>query len=95
MIKQCLILFISNIIFWIQRIGARAYTNRHNQRDLSIQRILRRFASFRDPFMENSKKGNIPLQQGVVLSKNDCPATKEQREYMSKVLYASAIRSIM
>ena len=27
MIKQCLILFISNIIFWIQRIGARAYTN--------------------------------------------------------------------
>ena len=28
MIKQCLILFISNIILWIQRIGARAYTNR-------------------------------------------------------------------
>ena len=27
MIKQCLILFISNIIFWIQRIGPRAYTN--------------------------------------------------------------------
>ena len=27
MIKQCLILFISNIIFWIQRIGTRAYTN--------------------------------------------------------------------
>ena len=27
MIKQCLILFISNIIFWIQRIGARAHTN--------------------------------------------------------------------
>ena len=27
MIKQCLILFISNIKFWIQRIGARAYTN--------------------------------------------------------------------
>ena len=28
MIKQCLILFISNIKFWIQRIGARAYTNK-------------------------------------------------------------------
>ena len=27
MIKQCLILFISNIKFWIQRIGARAYTS--------------------------------------------------------------------
>ena len=28
MIKQCLILFISNIIFWIQCIGSRAYTNK-------------------------------------------------------------------
>ena len=44
---------------------------------------------------ENSNKGNIPLQQGVVLSKKDCPSTEEQREYMSKVPYASAIGSIM
>ena len=41
--------------------------------------------------MENSKKGLIPLQQGVVPSKKDCLKTKEQREYMSKVPYASAI----
>ena len=45
--------------------------------------------------MQNSKKGNIPLQQGVVLSKKDCSSTKEQREYMSKVSYASAIGFIM
>ena len=45
--------------------------------------------------MENSKKEIIPLQQGVVLSKKDCPSTKEQREYMSKVPYASVIGSIM
>ena len=45
--------------------------------------------------MENSKKGFIPLQQGVVLSKKDCPSIKEQREYMSKVPYALAMGSIM
>ena len=41
------------------------------------------------------KKGFIPLQQGVVLSRKDSPFTREQREYMSKIPYASAIRSIM
>ena len=45
--------------------------------------------------MVDSKKGYLPLQHGVVLSKKDSPSTKEQREYMSKILYASAIGSIM
>ena len=45
--------------------------------------------------MTDSKKDFIPLQQGVVLSKKDSPSIKEQREYMSKIPYASAIRSIM
>ena len=45
--------------------------------------------------MTDSKKGFIPLQQGVVLSKKDNPSTREQREYMSKISYASAIGSIM
>ena len=45
--------------------------------------------------MTNSKKRFIPLQQRVVLSKKDNPSTKEQREYMSKIPYASAIGSIM
>ena len=45
--------------------------------------------------MTDSKKGFIPLQQGVALSKKDNPSTREQREYMSKILYASAIGSIM
>ena len=35
--------------------------------------------------MTDSKKGFIPLQQGVVLSKKDNPSTREQREYMSKI----------
>ena len=37
----------------------------------------------------------MPLQQVVVLSKKDNPSTKEQKEYMSKIPYASAIGSIM
>ena len=46
MIKQCLILFISNIKFWIQRIGARAYTNSLEmkiqiQLDLHLQRSMK------------------------------------------------------
>ena len=45
--------------------------------------------------MTDSKKGFIPLQQGVVVSKKDSPSTKEERKYMSKIPYASAIGSIM
>ena len=45
--------------------------------------------------MTDSKKDFIPLQQGVILSKKDSPSTREQREYISKIPYASAIGSIM
>ena len=75
-------------------LGIRIYRDR-SQRHLGlsqekyIDKVLKQFS------MENSKKGNIPLQQGVVLSKKDCPSTKEQMEYMSKVSYASAIGFIM
>ena len=45
--------------------------------------------------MTKSKNVSIPLQQGTVPSEKDSPSTKEQREYMSKISYASAIGSIM
>ena len=35
--------------------------------------------------MADSKKGFIPLQQGLVLCKKDSSFTKKQREYMSKI----------
>ena len=75
-------------------LGIRIYRDRSKRllglsQEKYIDKVLKRFS------MENSKKGLIPLQQGVVLSKKDCPSTKEQREYMSKVPYASAIGSIM
>ena len=75
-------------------LGIRIYRDRSQRlvglsQEKYVDKVLKWFS------MENSKKGNIPLQQGVVLSKKDCPSTKEQREYISKVPYASAIGSIM
>ena len=45
--------------------------------------------------MGNSKKGFIPLALGVPLTKEQCPSTKEERDNMSRITYASAIGSIM
>ena len=41
-----------------------------------IDKVLKRFS------MTDSKKGLIPLQQGVVLNKKDNPSTREQRDCM-------------
>ena len=54
-----------------------------------IDTMLKRFN------MENSKKGYLPIGQGISLSKKDCPTTSEERERMSRIPYASAIGSIM
>ena len=45
--------------------------------------------------MDQSKKGFLPVLQGVQLSTAQCPTTAEDREKMSVVPYASAIGSIM
>ena len=45
--------------------------------------------------MDQSKKGFLPVLQGVKLSQTQCPATTEDREKMSVIPYASAIGSIM
>ena len=45
--------------------------------------------------MDQSKKGFLPVLQGVKLSKTQCPTTAEDREEMKDVPYASAISSIM
>ncbi|GJZ32035.1 hypothetical protein Tco_0577471 [Tanacetum coccineum] len=45
--------------------------------------------------MENSKKENLPLHHGINTSKDLCPKTDEELDKMSRVTYASAIRSIM
>ena len=45
--------------------------------------------------MDQSKKGFLPVLQGVRLSMAQCPTTAEDRENMKDVPYASAIGSIM
>ena len=45
--------------------------------------------------MENSKKGYLPIDHEISLSKKDYPITPEEREHMSRVPYASAVGSIM
>ena len=75
-------------------LGIRIYRDRSKQllelsQEKYIDRILKQFN------MNDTKRGFIPLSQDVALSKEDCPTTREQREYMSRIPYTSAIGSIM
>ena len=54
-----------------------------------IEEVLKKFS------IENSKRRFIPFRHGIYLSKKICPNTWEVIEYMSKVPYASAIRSLI
>ena len=54
-----------------------------------IDKVLKRFK------MEDSKKGNLPMSHGVILSKTQCPSSQEELEVMKRVPYASAVGSIM
>ena len=65
-------------------LGIRIYRDRSKRllglsQEKYIDKVLKRFS------MTDSKKGFIPLQQRVVLSKKDSPSMREQREYMSKI----------
>ena len=44
--------------------------------------------------MDQSKKGFLPVLQGVKLSSAQCPTTTEDREKMSVIPYGSVIGSI-
>ena len=54
-----------------------------------IDKILKRFS------MENVKKGFLPMSHGTTLCKSQCPKSTDERNRMTKVLYVSAIGSIM
>lgn len=54
-----------------------------------IDKILKRFK------MENSKRGNLPMQEGLNLSNKNGASTPEEVEHMKRVPYASAVGSIM
>ena len=54
-----------------------------------LDKILKKFN------MDQSKKGFLPVLQGVKLSEAQCPTTAEDRGKMEVIPYASAIGSIM
>ena len=54
-----------------------------------IDKVLKRFS------MQDSKRGFLPMSHGITLGKTQCPNTKDERERMSKIPYASAIGSII
>ena len=75
-------------------LGIRIYRNRERRllglsQSTYLDKILKRFK------MLDSKKGFLPIQQGVKLSKTQCPGTDAEEVKMSRVPYASAIGSIM
>ena len=45
--------------------------------------------------MEQSKKGYVPMSNGITLVKSMCPTTQDERTRLSMTPYASAIGSIM
>ncbi|GJW62718.1 retrotransposon protein, putative, ty1-copia subclass [Tanacetum coccineum] len=54
-----------------------------------IEKILKRY------FMENSKRGTIPMQEKLKLSKSQGASTPAKKQRMQNVPYASAVGSIM
>ena len=54
-----------------------------------INILLKRFN------MDNFKKGYFPISHEITLSKKDCPTTPKEREHISRIPYASTVRSIM
>ncbi|GJY73724.1 hypothetical protein Tco_0478155 [Tanacetum coccineum] len=54
-----------------------------------IEKILKRY------YIENSKRGTIPMQETLKLSKSQGASTPAEKQHMQNVPYASAIGSIM
>ncbi|KAJ9561627.1 hypothetical protein OSB04_006787 [Centaurea solstitialis] len=75
-------------------LGIKIYRNRSKRliglsQSTYIDKILKKFR------MDESKKGFIPMQHGIVLSKTQCPVSSQDQDKMKSVPYAYAIGSIM
>ncbi|KAJ9540834.1 LOW QUALITY PROTEIN: hypothetical protein OSB04_027340 [Centaurea solstitialis] len=75
-------------------LGIKIYRNRSKRliglsQSTYIDKILKKFR------MDESNKGFIPMQHGIVLSKTQCPVSSQDQDKMKSVPYASAIGSIM
>nr|XP_009771932.1 PREDICTED: uncharacterized protein LOC104222398 [Nicotiana sylvestris] len=77
-----------------QMLGMRISRNRSEgtlklSQEKYIQKVLSRFS------LHDAKTRSTPLGSHLNLSKDQSPKTDEERKYMSKVLYASAVGSLM
>ena len=54
-----------------------------------VDKIIEKYA------MQEAKKGHQPSLAGLTLSLDDCPKMSEEKIYMSRVPYASAVGSLM
>ncbi|KAJ9541510.1 hypothetical protein OSB04_028016 [Centaurea solstitialis] len=75
-------------------LGIKIYRNRPRRliglsHSTCIDKILNTYR------MNESKKGFIPMQHGIVLSKAQCPVSSQDQDMMKSIPYASAIGSIM
>ncbi|KAJ9557532.1 hypothetical protein OSB04_012146 [Centaurea solstitialis] len=75
-------------------LGIKIYRNRSWRliglsQSTYIDKVLKRFR------MDESKKGFIQMQHGIVLSKAQCPESSQDKDIMKSIPYASAIGSIM
>ncbi|GJW06424.1 retrotransposon protein, putative, ty1-copia subclass [Tanacetum coccineum] len=75
-------------------LGIKIYRDRSKQliglcQSAYIEKIMKRY------YMKNSKRGTIPMQEKLKLSKSDGASTPAEKRRMSNVPYASAVGSIM
>ena len=75
-------------------LGIKIYRDRSRRlivlsQSIYLDKVFKKFK------IDQSKKGFLPVLQGVKLSQTLCPTIAEDREKMKGVPYASAIGSIM
>ncbi|GJW88985.1 retrotransposon protein, putative, ty1-copia subclass [Tanacetum coccineum] len=75
-------------------LGIKIYRDRSRRliglsQNAYLDKILKRYR------MDNSKRGSIPMQVDLHLSKSQCATTSVEMQRMQNVSYASAVRSIM
>jgi hypothetical protein len=75
-------------------LGIKIYRDRSKRliglsQDTYIDKVLKWFN------MEEAKKGFLPMSHCIHLSKSQCPLTTDEQKLMSRIPYASTIRSIM
>ena len=75
-------------------LGIRIYRDRSRRliglsQSTYIDKVLHHFG------MQDAKRGFVPMSHGITISDDNSPKTSDEKDRMSRILYASAIESIM